>query len=216
MRIQYERIDRWPNRTLTASRKKGDPFQTNWDGTLRKLKYECGRLIDRESIDDYLVIIAGTGVPRVDGSGFRADRPFDHPGIVVVAPSKHGPLKFACDHFTDWRANVHAIALTMERLRLADLYGVGSRGEAFAGFKALPAPIVTPPPMTAGEAAEILIRESGTTNLKPEDLLLRSSDSTQQDLYRLAAKRLHPDRPTHDPERWKRLQEAKGVLEARQ
>jgi hypothetical protein len=44
-----------------------------------------------------------------------------------------------------WTDNVHAIALTLERLRLADLYGVTSRGEQYAGWKMLPGPITAGP-----------------------------------------------------------------------
>jgi len=61
------------------------------------------------------------------------------PAIVLSFESDYGPLSYPCDTFTDWRANVRAVALAPEALRKVNRYGVGRSGEQYKGWKALPA-----------------------------------------------------------------------------
>jgi hypothetical protein len=75
---------------------------------------------------------------RLDGQPYANTRP-RHPGVTVAFKSNHGPLKYTADKFATWTENLRAIALGLEALRKVDRYGVTSRGEQYAGWKALPA-----------------------------------------------------------------------------
>lgn len=151
--------------------------------------------------------IRNDGLPRDD-----APRPPD-PGVVISFEGKHGPLRFACDSCHRWEDNLRAIALTMERLRLADLYGVTSKGEQYRGWSQLPPPgaaIVTPPSMTVEQAAEFV----GLRTAESAEHVLRSPDSWRA-AYREAAKLFHPDaNEGTELKDWHQLQTAKAVLDA--
>ena len=97
---------------------------------------------------------------RNDGR-VRANASPAHPGVIVTFDSKHGPLSYPCDQFTDWQANVRGVALALEALRKVDRYGVTRRGEQYTGWKQLPSAGGTTTTMTAERAAEILAYESG-------------------------------------------------------
>ena len=47
-------------------------------------------------------------------------------------------MRFPCDTFTDWQANVRGIALALEALRAVDRYGVTQQAEQYRGWTALP------------------------------------------------------------------------------
>jgi hypothetical protein len=113
-----------------------------------------------------------------------------------------------CDHFKDWQSNLRAIALHLEHLRLASIYGVGEYGEQYKGWLRLEAgaPIAMEAGMTV-EAARAFIA----------DLAGVSADRVCGPVYgfhyKQAALKLHPDRGG-DPALWDRLQRAKAVLDA--
>jgi hypothetical protein len=154
---------------------------------------------------------------RVDGQ-LRGDAPAPkHPGIILSVTAnidgREVPMKWQCDHFTDWRDNLRAIALTLERLRLADLYGVAQRFEQYTGFAALPPALVTPPAMSLEDAARFVARESGGDRPGMADLVLRYPESFSA-CYKAAAKRHHPDAQPGNvaTQDWQKLQEAAALL----
>jgi hypothetical protein len=93
---------------------------------------------------------------RLDGKPYAGARP-EHPGVTVAFDSKHGPLKYTADKFATWQENLRAIALGLEALRKVDRYGMTSRGEQYAGWKALAAG-----PSAAADRGAELIHEYGT------------------------------------------------------
>jgi hypothetical protein len=202
----FKPLVKWPREQTPAYRRKHSPFKRNSgyaaeQGADRRMP--VGRsFMDLKSelthlrVDGPVVIEAGFRERdiRLDGQP-RSDAPQPaFPGVLISFRSKvHGPLQFSCDDCDRWQDNVRAIALTLERLRLADRYGVTKRGEQYTGWKALPAPLVTPPPMTV-EEAQAFIRSNGGD-------------------YRAAAKRLHPDAGGSD-EQWNKLQQARELAGA--
>lgn len=205
MQIQARPLEIWP-RPLTKSRRRS-PFKTSWDKTVRNLRYELARLeatavILRLAVREADISVT-TGLPR-------ADRPPAHPGVIIAADTKFGALQWLCDEFTSWTANVHAIALTLKRLRLADLYGVTRSGEQYKGWKMLPGPITASadaPTMTMEAAARFV---ANYTNFAPADVLAKRA--IWEKANRAVAKRLHPDVPGHDAANWKMYQDAAALL----
>lgn len=126
---------------------------------------------------------------RVDGQLRASARPAS-PGIILAFESRHGPLKYASDTFDDWQANVRAIALGLEALRRVDRYGITRRGEQYTGWRQL----------TSGPAATITPDEA------------RAIFDEYPGGWREALKATHPDHGG-DPERFRRVQEARALLE---
>jgi hypothetical protein len=118
-------------------------------------------------------------------------------------------MTYYCDKYPDWQANIRAIALGMQRLRLVEETGIISRGEQYTGFKALPGAIpMGPATMTLEEAARELAALSGV----PERWQpMMTAVDTFRTLYRSLAARLHPDAGGRI-EQWHRFQQAAELL----
>ena len=87
-------IDRWP-RPFTA-RRKTRPFPTPWDKTVRLLKYELLKLGASSALIQLACqerdISVVTGLLKTDNVA--------HPGVILAADTRHGPLKWMCDDCT--------------------------------------------------------------------------------------------------------------------
>lgn len=125
---------------------------------------------------------------RLDGYP-RATARANSPAVRVTFESKWGPLRYETAEFSDWQANLRAIALSMEALRAVDRYGVSKRGEQYRGWRAIP--------MSTDGADAIYTREQAVA-------FLHSKVSDQYDesdvdgpfaneASRLAIQRTHPD-----------------------
>lgn len=147
--------------------------------------------------DSTVVIEAGYQEHEIRNDGLpRANARPQDPAIIVSFESKHGPLRYGCDTFTEWVDNLRAIALALEALRAVDRYGVTKRGEQYKGWLALPSTT-----MSADEARRYLHELTGL----PGGTLAST-------LYRTAAKLAHPDTETGSREAWEQVQRAKQVL----
>jgi hypothetical protein len=137
---------------------------------------------------------------RLDGLPRSNARHGDHPGVIVSFESRFGPLRYATDEFTEWKANLRAIALSLKALRDVDRYGVSKRGEQYTGWRALPASTgVTFP--SADEALRWMQAQDGS-----------GGGAAPGALYRSLARRWHPDAPTADADQWERLSNARTLL----
>jgi len=205
MELYLRPLDRWP-REFTERRVRS-PFKAAWADTTRLLFRELrnlgtGKAVLQMAIEEHDVS------PKT--GWLRADSEPEHPGVILAADTKHGALKWVCDQFTDWRSNVRGIALTLERLRLADLYGVTRRGEQYLGWKMLPGPITAAAPdgglMTVDAAARFVASHA---DADAQEILKHAA--AWQSAYREAAKRLHPD-ASGDPAKWLILHDAATLL----
>lgn len=132
MEIQYRPIDRWPGEQTVE--RQYSRFDTPFPQTLDLLERELSYL---DAVDVVFQIALQESDFRRDGKP-RANARASHPGVILAFQSRFGPLKYATDAFTDFQANVRAIALSLEALRKVDRYGVSKRGEQYTGWKALP------------------------------------------------------------------------------
>jgi len=126
-------ITLWPH-PPTRDRRRS-PFSATWSTTYGLLVREAQALGATSLV---LQIAVGEDDIRLDGQ-IRANARPSHPGAIVSFQSKHGPLEYATDVFTNWQDNVRAIALGLEALRRVDRYGIAKRGEQYRGWRALPA-----------------------------------------------------------------------------
>lgn len=129
--LQLRPIDAWSGKP-TVNRERS-PFSAGLKDTLATLRRELGQLKAKSVV---LQIALREGHFRLDGLP-RAGATATHPGVILAFDSQHGPLRIAMDRFTNWEHNLRAIAMHLEHLRLAGLYGVGRDGEQYRGWKAL-------------------------------------------------------------------------------
>lgn len=183
-------------------------FDSSYAQTLTLLADELRRLAARQ-----VVIQAGFAAHDIRNDGWprsNAKTPAD-PGVILSFESKHGPLSYPCDRFTDWQDNLRAIALSLQALRAVDRYGVTRRAEQYRGWTQLPPP---PPSATSLfatriEAATWLAAKSHWP-YKLDDLLIKAD--AVDIAVRMARRRLHPDfGGSHDE--YVRIDEAKRKLE---
>jgi len=128
--------------------------------------------------------IRNDGWPR--GGTFPA-----HHDVRLFFQSKHGPLRYECNAFDSWEANLRAIGLWLQRTRLAiEEWGVGTGGEAYRGFAALPAGASA---IAAAEWASVedAMRYLARVAMHPDALNAHAYPLT--DLYRAASRKAHPD-----------------------
>jgi hypothetical protein len=229
-RIEWGSIQRWPGKLRDDAQRIRPPFKAKHADTIRMLEREL-RMINAETC--VVQIAAGAGLVTADGRPYAGTR-LKHPGVIVSFSKpvqlpgeprpRKVPLAFPADRFTSWESNLRAVAIALEDLRRIDRYGVTSTGEQYTGFKALPGPMHQMPTMTTDEAATFVAAEAAPLVDHITDPRLRTkaraagaggvlSDPAVYDaLYRMAAKRLHPDVSAR-PEQWQKLAEAKRLLD---
>lgn len=205
--VQFRPLLSWPRAETPHHKRKGSPFNSSFVTTLEDLKSEI-----RHLKGERVVVSAELDERDIRVDGFpRADARARGPKVSIAFDSKHGPLVFMCDDCNRYTDNLRAIALTLERLRLADRYGVTRSGEQYSGWKQLPMPGAgggAPPPANEGFAT-------------PEDALAwignevdrNVSNSTDfLDAVRELQKRFHPDLGG-DEVKFRKLQNARDLVE---
>jgi len=174
-------LDSWPGE-LTKSRLRS-PFDPKWGPTLTLLARELRQL--RASGDRSLLVAVRQDDILLDGSAPKARAVASHPGVVIAFGSRFGPLKYACDRFSDWQSNVRAIALGLEALRKVERYGISRRGEQYQGYRQIAGAVAQ---VTPDVAANILERWSGIPAAA-----ITSSREVAEAAFKIAVKKTHPD-----------------------
>lgn len=192
MRWQIEPMPAWPY--PETRNRKVTPFSAAWGTTLELLEREITAL-QVTGVVAVRVVGKPTDIRR-DGM-LRAGARLEHPGVAISFTSPHGHLTYPCDTFTSrgftscWQVNVRAIALALEALRRVDRYGVGGRGEQYAGWRAIgPSPTDVP---------EFVSREAALAWLRD---LVQDEHAPLERLYRAAQAKAHPDRHAGDRRVW--------------
>lgn len=195
--LAYRGAPGWSDpETPRADRKSRYTFRSTAAVTRSDLIDEARHLAKGRAIDVIVELVAPDSAFYKDGTGLRADRSHHvtHPGVVVrLVGTKHGDLRYACDRFEAWEANLRAIALGLSDLRRLERYGIARRGEQYVGWAALgsgTAMGAAPEAMTVEMAARVLA--GATEGITAADVLAEPDDAKAA--YRVAAKRYHPDK----------------------
>ena len=201
------RVERWVSRPAHSEggytdRRSG----VDWSATTSLLERE---LLQLEAENVVLQLEVVDKDIRLDG-WIRANASPSGPGVILTFDSKYGPLSYPCDQFTEWQANVRAIALALEALRKVDRYGVTKRGEQYTGWKRLGTGGSSTSTMTARAAAAVLVQAEGLG--EPDSEILLDDVEAFRLTYRAAAKRTHPD-AGGSVEAFQRVHLAKQVIE---
>lgn len=210
MDVRFRPITEWPGGKRTPAQRQKDgnkTFGMGYQKTLDSLDRELRKLKARD-----IVIEADLREDQIRMDGWPRSSEYPRTsGVVVSFNGEHGPLRIPCDFFKRYEHNLRAIALHLERLRLANNYGVGQHGEQYRGWKRLAAPVEAGG-MTIESAAEFTCVQIGLLDSTRE--CVRDPDFFRE-IYRRAAALLHPDvAGTGNVDKWRLLQEAKSVLDA--
>lgn len=156
-----------------------------------------------------LPFLAETDI-RLDGFPRSSARVPSHPGVELSFDSKHGRLVYATDVYDGWEANLRAIALGLQALRAVDRYGVASRGEQYAGWRALPSGSGDGP--TTLEGAWDFLEKLFGDRLDPKAGRDVRGTLDIRSTLRAAAKLAHPD-SGGNAETFRKFENAKRILE---
>lgn len=192
----------------------GSDGLSNWKENKRVLLSDTLNLLEREveALGCRTLIIEADfreGQIRQDGWPKADARPSSPRVVISIVESKHGPLRYPCDTFTRFEDNVLAVARALEALRMVDRYGVTTRGEQYAGWKALPGAGSTT--MTTTAAAALLSRYAAVAGA-PDTLL--TDAGMARTAVRDALRQTHPDMATGDRDAFESVQTARKVLTA--
>lgn len=210
---QVEPLGVW-DREPTGDRRSSGVFRTSWQATLDLLRREV-ELLDPVGAVVLRVDAAADDIRR-DGL-LRARARVDFPGVAVAFTSaSRGPLSFASDmyeqrYYNDlpgWQANVRGIALSLGALRAVDRHGATSCGEQYVGWRQIEAPAPRSESFTSVDAAARWIRSAAEY-----DAGQLAQTLPVHELYRLLARRMHPDLNGGQSGEWNRLDEARRLLE---
>ncbi len=206
---RFRPVTAWPGKPTPANqRRPSNVFRAGYGNTLDLLETEIRNLQGKN-----IVIEAYFALSQIRNDGWPMGRAEPSaPGVIVSFASKHGPLRLPCDCFGSWQHNLRAIALHLENLRHASLYGVGAAGEQYKGWKQIAAPGATAS-LTVEDAAMVValaIVPDDEANGVAEAIVSKSGNYRMS--YREAAAKLHPD-VNSNAALWHTLQEAKAVLD---
>lgn len=205
-------LENFPRVMMPSWKRDNSPFGKTWtqiqtilERELRFLNYRVGSVVLMTAHTPFDV--------RNDGK-LRADaRKPEHPGVVLLfdvfnsTAKRYEKMSFECDKFTDWKANVRAIADALEALRKVDRYGVTGGGKSnahYEGYKALPEA-----EHLDFHAALMFLAEHSSYGL----IHIQTTHTIFKDAVRQAKLKLHPDKPTGSHELFIKLQKSIEILE---
>ena len=169
-------------------------------------------------IDWQSVVISTNMRTRLDGLPMSGAKEPDDPGVAVYFNLESTPHCLPCDRWLRVADNIAAIAAHIGAMRGMERWGVGDVQSAFAGFKALPPPSgggpIAADGMTVEQALEFVLARGGGDDARGrmniDDLM--THPAFIKDIYRAAARRLHPDAGGSD-ELFNKLQDARRIVE---
>src|SRR5262245_5030503 len=136
IQCQFKPIEKWPSKPTPSWGRQHSRFKAGWTETIDLLERELSRLKAKDIIIEGFFTHAQI---RNDGWPKSSARP-NQPGVILSFGTKKGRMVMPCDKFTDWEANLRAIALTLEHLRAVERYGVTTEEqEQYTGWLKLPA-----------------------------------------------------------------------------
>lgn len=212
--VYMQELLKWPGPTQrTANSRPNGPFRVGAFKTEKFLKDELYKISARNIV---LKTFHPERAHRRDG-GIRVDAKAPwHPGVILeFEKPQYGDdgsttwikMTLPCDTYRFWEDNLRAIAMVLEGLRMIDRHEV-SQGAQYQGYLALPP---KPGEMTVDDAVEYM-REHGDLPDNPASrAMLLSHLPFAEYTYKLAAKKLHPDKGG-DAQEFAKLEKAMSMI----
>lgn len=147
-----------------------------------------------------IVIESGHSRQQIRNDGWpRGGSAPEHPDVRLYFKCKHGSLMYECKIFDSWEANLRAIGLWLQQTRIAiEERGIGTGGEAYRGFAALPAgasSIAAAEWASVEDAAKWLYFNfwPGMPSPAAVRAVVSGDDALLRVWYQTAARKAHPD-----------------------
>lgn len=204
--LRFVPLTQWPGEPTKYRRDA--QFRSSYAKTLDLLENELHKIGAKE-----ITVQAFFRMDQIrnDGWPYSAARP-SAPGVILSFRTKAGALSFPCDQYRTIDDNLRAIALSLTALRAVDRYGVTKRAEQYAGWKRIEAP--KPNGFDSKTEAALFIISQQDTGVTGGAYTVVENPEKRQEVYRRAAKRLHPDNPdTGNSDLFVKLQQALSLLE---
>lgn len=203
--LRFVPLTKWPGEATKG--REHARFRSTYAKTLDLLETELAKVRAKE-----ITVQAFFRLDQIrnDGWPYSQAKP-SAPGVILSFRTKDGALSFPCDRYHTIDDNLRAIALSLEALRAVDRYGVTKRAEQYAGWKRIEAPGANGF-QTKEDAAAFIIAQQDTPT--PTYSLI-ADVALRQEVYRRAARRLHPDAATGNHDLFVKLQQANAMLEGR-
>lgn len=196
-------ITKWPQDKIENPGSKYR-FRASWTDTKDKI----GRELEKADADPATITLGMFVNPndvQKNGTRLYADRRPYEPG-VILSFRRYGDareISYPCDAFDFWQANVRAIALSLEKLRQVEQYGVFKYADI---VDRLALPSAEGKATTREQAAATL---SAFSHYSPTQILLDSEYAKRA--YRQAALKTHVDHGG-DVYDFEAVQAAKAIL----
>lgn len=161
-----------------------------------------------------IVIESGHDRTQIRNDGWpRGGSSPAHQDIRLFFTCKHGTLRYECNRFDSWEDNLRAIGLWIQRQRLAlEEWGIGTGGEAYRGFAALPPGGIQLAEFASVEdAARFMLNTEGFPAPTDEDI--EAVVMEPAGTFRGAAKKAHPDITRDNGELMAKLNRARDFIE---
>lgn len=216
MEIKIIPITNWVGKKNPSPRVS--QFRATYSETLKILKFE----LEKAGIhgDAQLQMFIRPDDMRLDGNMRASAKPYEQ-GVKLVFQRRAEKffderdqkwkwrlktVSYPCDAFGDWQDNLRAIALSMEKLRAVERYGVFKYSNI---MDRLALPAADGKASSADEAAQVISEFSGIGAAEIVAYKIKFDDA-----YREAVKRVHPDnQQTGLMENFLRVQDAKKILD---
>jgi len=199
-------LDRWPMEPTKS--KRPDPFRTTYLQTLDLLESELRHLRANEVLIQAFFTreqLRNDGWPKTTAAPREA-------GVILSFKSRGKPLSFPCDRYQTFDGNMRALALSLQALRAVDRYGVTKHAEQYQGWTQIDAA-----PLegfrSKEDAASFIASQMGYADPREGIRWILSHPDNLREAYRNAARTLHPDNNGGSDELFKKLQQAKAILE---
>lgn len=182
-------------------------YGVSWNNNIADLAAEAAKLGADEVV---IAVDVSRAELRLDGFP-KANTHVPPPVAIYIPGTEHNDLRFLSDRWDDWRDNVRAVGLTLQRLRLVAEAGVAATGEQYQGWQALPPGTPMPAAQMTVEGAARLLCDTTMETIGEDWRDVVDGRSSVRDLYREAIKTHHPDHGG-DAEMFRRLTEARDLL----
>lgn len=212
-------LTRWPKPETPARerRSQGWDFHKGIKGWIDHLERELVHL----KICEALVEVDADPVHFKKWGGLFADARPKSPRVMLTFDLPDvGPMVYACDSYTHFEDNLHAIGLTLERLRLVDSYGATTGHQQYQGFKRLPSAggSTVEREWTPSDAARVVVNANPlfqgfdeSMRASVSEALLRGQVESAKSIVLAAQRATHPD-TGGDADRFANVQRARDVL----
>lgn len=213
-------LTRWPKPETKPKDRKGRAAGWDmWQGVKAWIDH-LARELDQLKVREALVEVDAPPVHFKKFGGLFADARLTTPRVMVTFDLPDvGPVVYACDSYACYEDNLHAIGLTLERLRLVASYGATTGHQQYQGFKRLPGAgeSSVEREMTPPEAAALIVgldpqwaRFDAAVRRSIEDNVLKAADVAKT-IILSAVKVTHPD-PGGTAEAFAGVQRARVAL----